>query len=104
MLSVFRFPKNRRYLVLFPFVVVSFLLVGLFDSASYSTICFAVMKYVISKTFDQEIWGTKLQWRYSGFQVTAMKKGFVGFKIFNSVILLEKEKSGKYFLSLLDFN
>ena len=51
-LNVFRFQQNRRYLVLFPFVVVSFSLVGLSDSASYSTIFFAVMKYVISKTFD----------------------------------------------------
>ena len=49
-LSVFRFPKNRKYLVLLPFVDVSFLLVGLSDSASYATIWFAVMKRVISKT------------------------------------------------------
>ena len=47
------------------------------------------MKYVISKTFDKEIWGgTKPQWRYSGFLVTEMIEGFFGFEIFDSRILL----------------
>ena len=88
-LSVFRFPKNRGYLVLFPFVVVSFLLVDICDSASDSIICFAVMQYVLSKTFVKKIWGgTKLQWRCSGFQVTAIMEGIFGFEIFDSAILL----------------
>ena len=70
-------------------MVVSLLLVGLSDSALISTICFTVMKYVISITFDKETWGgTKPQWRYCRFQVTAMIEGFVGFEIFDSGILL----------------
>ena len=82
-------PKNRGYLVLFPFVVVSFLLVGLSYSISHSIICFAVMRYVLSKTFVKKIWGgTKLQRRCSGFQVTAIMEGFFGFEIFDSAILL----------------
>ena len=70
-------------------MVVSFLLVGLSDSALFSTICFAIIKCVISKTFDKEIWGgTKHQWRYSRFLVTAIIEGLVGFEIFDAGILL----------------
>ena len=90
-LRVFRFPKNRRYLVLFPFVVVSFLLVGLSDSALFSTICFAIIKCIISKTFHKGIWGgTRPQWRYSRFLVTAIIEGLVAFEIFDAGILLQK--------------
>ena len=69
-------------------MVVSFLLIGLSDSASYSTICFVVMKYVIRKTFDKEIWGgTKPQWRYPRFLVMAIIEGLVGFEILDAGIL-----------------
>ena len=85
----FGFQKIEDTWLIFPFVVVSFLLVGLSNSALFSTICFAVMKCVISKTFDEEIWGgTKPQRRYSRFLVTAIIKGLVGFEIFDAGILL----------------
>ena len=65
-------------------MVVSFLLVGLSDSALFWTICFAVIKCVISQTFDREIWaGTKPQ-----FLVTAIIEGLVGFENFDAGILL----------------
>ena len=86
-------------------MVVSFLLIGLSDSASYSTICFVVMKYVISKTFDKEIWGgTKPQWRYSRFLVMAINEGLVGFEIWMPGFFLGRKIWHVVFFSLLDLN
>ena len=56
-------------------------------------------------TLVKTIWGgTRLQWRCSGFQVTAIIEGFFSFEIFDSAILLGQEKFGKYFLSRLVVN
>ena len=86
-LRVLRFPVesisvSKKYRILGSFPIPGWFLF----TCGY---LFAVVKYVISKTFDKEIWGgTKPQWSYSGFLVTEMIEGFVGFEIFDSRILL----------------